>query len=417
MKILSYAREIEENLCELINKFKNISMSVAWASASSKAYKVLIREENKKKIQTSTVGLHFYQTHPDFIKAFLDDDKLKFYKKSDGVFHPKIYLFWNDERDWVCFTGSANFTQSALTKNDEIVTIFDSNDGVNFKEIKAIMESYYKNAETFKQEDLQGYKNIWDIKNKQKRNLDDFEPNILPKPLYKSSILSLSWDEYYSLLKKDQYFQDRLNLLAKANEYFSKNTFSEMSEEKRKSLSGANENRDGIKDWRLFGRMPIPRFIGRLATGDSELINISDSLDKIPNDEKITQKMYVDFLYYFKTSDQDFNDVDNKYKKAGWGYGVSPISRMLSMKRPNEFFCLTKANQTGLMKSFGIKTEILKEKSYERYWDEIIEPVRQSPWYNSEKPTDSTELQAWNGRVALMDALFYLQDKKIVNKV
>ncbi|MFA7501054.1 MAG: phospholipase D family protein [Sulfurimonas sp.] len=111
MKILSSANEIEKNICAFIEKFDNISMSVAWASANSKAFKVLIEEKNKKKIQSSTVGLHFYQTDSKFIEKFLDDERLQFYTKNkdEGVFHPKIYLFWNNEKDWVCLTGSANF--------------------------------------------------------------------------------------------------------------------------------------------------------------------------------------------------------------------------------------------------------------------------------------------------------------------
>jgi HKD family nuclease len=408
MQIISSVDIIERNLCNCIKKYENISMSVAWASASSKAFKVLVSDENKKKIQSSTVGLHFYQTHPNFIKEFLDDENVKFYKQQEGIFHPKIYLFWNNKKDWTCLIGSANFTQSALTKNTEVMTMFDIKDKVEFQSVKNIVDEYYQKAEVFKKEDFQGYQNIWNQKNKQKQNLDDFAPNIIQKPLYKSQILSLSWDEYYSLLLEKDNLDERLKLLVKAREYFSQNTFEKMTEEQRKNIVGANEKRDGINDWRLFGRMPIPVFLGRLASNDSQLQYISDSLEVVSLNREVSLKNYNEFLYYFKAADKSFNkNIDNKYEKAGWGYGVSPITRLLSMKRPDEFFCLTGANESSLMKNFGIKKEIIKVKNYERYWNEIIEPVRQSPWYNSDKPIDSKELQAWNGRVALMDTLFY----------
>lgn len=408
MQILSTANEIEKNICDFSNKYKNISMSVAWASASSEAFRVLIQDENKKKIKFSTVGLHFYQTHPDFIKEFLDDEKVRFYKQNEGVFHPKIYLFWNDENDWICLIGSANFTQSALTKNSEVMSMFDIHDKVEFQNIKNIIDRYYQEAEVFKNEDFKGYHNIWNQKSRQKQNLDDFNPKVIQKPLYKSPILSLSWDEYYSLLlKKGNHLDERLKLLAKSCEYFNQNTFENMTEEQRKNIAGANKKRDGIKDWKLFGTMPIPAFLGRLATNDSQLQYISDSLELVPLDGKVSLKNYNEFLHYFKAADKSFKDIDNKYKKAGWGYGVSPMTRLLAIKRPDEFFCLTGANQLSLMANFGIKKEIIKTKSYERYWNEIIEPVRQSPWYNSDKPTDAKKLQVYNGRVALMDALFY----------
>lgn len=408
MQILSSANEIEKSICTFIEKFENISMSVAWASDKSEAFKVLTSDKNKSKIQSSTVGLHFYQTHPNFIKEFLGDEKVKFYKQSEGVFHPKIYLFWNDEDDWICLIGSANFTLSALTKNSEIMTMFDVNDKVDFQSIKNIIDGYYQESEVFKNEDFKGYYNIWNQKSRQKQNLDDSSPNVIQKPLYKSSILSLNWDEYYLLLlEKGNYLDERLNLLAKAREYFNQSTFKNMREEQRKNIAGANKISDGIKDWRLFGRMPIPVFLGRLVTDDSQLQYISDSLELVPFDGEISVKNYSEFLYYFKVADKAVKDIDDKYEKAGWGYGVSPMTRLLSMKRPDEFFCLTGANQLSLMENFGIKKEIIKTKSYERYWNEIIEPVRQSPWYNSDKPTDLKELQVWNGRVALMDALFY----------
>lgn len=409
MQILAKPSDIQKNICDFIQKYNNISISVAWASANSEAFKTLIK--NKNKIKYSTVGLDFYQTHPDFIKEFLNNENLKFYpqKMDNGIFHPKIYLFWNDEKDWVCLIGSANFTQSSLTNNSEIMTMFDSTEG-NFKDIKNIIDNYYKKAEIFKKEDFNGYQNVWKYKNKQKKNIDDFKPNIMSKSLYKSSILSLNWNEYYLLLlEKGNKLDERLKLLAKTNEYFKENKFENMIEEQRKNIAGGNKIRDGISDWRLFGRMSISTFLGRLKSTDSELKHISHSLDLIPISGEVTQKLYDDFLYYFKMADKFLKDKDDRYQKAGWGYGISPITRLLSMKRPDEFFCLTSANQKKLIENFGIKKEI-KRKDYDRYWNEIIELVRQSPWYNSDKPTDDLkELEAWNTRVALMDALFYNQ--------
>ena len=405
MKILSNPSDIEKNICDCIEKYENISISVAWASSNSEAYKLLIQDKNIKKIKFSTVGLHFYQTHPDFINNFLDDDRVKFCKQSEGIFHPKIYLFWNNQNDWVSIIGSANFTLSALTKNTEIMIMFSQLDVNDFQEVKNIIIDNYEKAEIFKKEDFQGYQNIWNQKNKQKQNLDDFK--FSQKPLYKSSILSLNWEEYYSLLlKKGNSLDERLKLLKRAQEYFNQNTFLNMTEEQRKNIVGANFSKDGINDWRLFGRMPIPRFIARLNSKDSQLEYISNSIDMIPNLGKITKTDYENFLYYFKASDNNFIDSVEVYKKECWGYGISPISRLLSMKRPDEFFCLTNANQSKLLEHFGINKQI-NTKDYERYWNEIIEAVRESPWYNSDKPTNPKELSFWNARVAMMDSLFY----------
>ena len=46
MKILANSLDIEKNICDCIEKYKNISISIAWASAHSKAFKLLIQDKN-----------------------------------------------------------------------------------------------------------------------------------------------------------------------------------------------------------------------------------------------------------------------------------------------------------------------------------------------------------------------------------
>lgn len=391
MKIVSTSQEIKELLINLIGSYQHIRFAVAWASANHEVFKLL--QKNKSKIVASTVGLHFYQTHPNFIENFLDSEIVKFVKNKNGVFHPKIYLFYNDNSSWACLIGSANFTKSALADNDEIMTFIESGDIILFQNIEDVLNSYFKKANSFIETDLPGYKNMWEQTSKLKKRLDDkFETEHQLKPLYKSSILSLNWNDYYKLLVKDKYFNKRLLLLDKAREYFARSGFKDMTEEERKNIAGINKNEDGIADWRLFGGMNMARlFTHRVNDKKNE---ISKSLEFIDTNRRISENNYLHYIEYFKEA-------------PSWGYGISTTSRLLAMKRPDEFFCLTNANQSAVMEGFGIKKEILKSKDYQRYWNEIMEPIKQSPWYNSEAPSEATELKVWKGRVAMMDALFY----------
>lgn len=380
MQILSSANEIEKNICDFIVKFNNISISVAWASASSKAFKVLKKEENKKKIQSSTVGLHFYQTHPDFIKEFLDDKKIKFYKQDDGVFHPKIYLFWNDDNDWICLSGSANFTQSALTKNSEIMTMFDCNDGVKFHDIKDIIDAYYLNSSVMTQEKLDEY--IDESKKNKKETKDNFRLN--------KSIKDMTWDEYYKyILENAQGLDNRLKLLNKAGQIFSK-PLEKISDDEFLYIAGVyNRDEDDVY-WEYFGTMK--------RTGLSNF--------------KITKKIFIEMDECFNNKEfqkEEFIDFAKKIDKIK-GISLTAMSRLIAMRYPDRFYCITSANEPELLNKFLISKSIRNDSSYEkykRYWNEIIEPVRQSPWYNSDKPTDPKELQVWKGRVILLDALFY----------
>lgn len=250
MEIIYDVTKIEKKLCELIEKFENISMSVAWASASSEAFKILKKEENKKKIQSSTVGLHFYQTHPDFITEFLDNESLQFYTKNkdEGVFHPKIYLFWNNENDWVCLNGSANFTQSALTKNSEIMTLFTQDDGIGFQEIKNIFDEYYSKSKVMSQKDLDKY--IEKRKENKKEIKDDFQHNNEIK-----SLLNMTWNEYYTyMLENAQGLDERLELLDKAEQIFLQ-PFEQISDSELLYIAGVKNRDEDDVYWEYFGTM------------------------------------------------------------------------------------------------------------------------------------------------------------------
>lgn len=50
--------------------------------------------------------------------------------------------------------------------------------------------------------------------------------------------------------------------------------------------------------------------------------------------------------------------------------------------------------------------------TYERYWDEVIERIMDSPWWNSPRPNDETEGAVWDGRAAMLDVIFYEPEKK-----
>jgi len=396
MDILTTSDEIEKKICSLIGKYQIISFASAWASANSKAFKVLMK--NKNKINKIVVGIHFYQTNPNFIEEFLNNDKVKFITNPSSIFHPKIYMFLNNDNDWEALVGSANFTKAAFEKNTETM-ICISNKDINaeatyYKLIQEI-ENYHQRAKIFTKDDLIYYKQIWDKKLKIRDDLQDkFGKDNDVKPIYKSKIIMKNWQDYFLKVRNDKNnsFYMRLELLKTANQYFSDNTFHEMQEIERMKISGTVKDRDGI-NFHLFGNMGAnPRFTQRIK---DDFENISSSLEFIPLNGIVTKQNYMNCIEYFK-----------KNKDEGLGYGVATVSRLLSMKRPDTFFCLTGGNSTYLYKDFGIKKEI-KRHEYERYWDEIIERIYKSDWFNIKEPSSVDEKKLWNNRVAMLDSIFY----------
>ena len=47
----------------------------------------------------------------------------------------------------------------------------------------------------------------------------------------------------------------------------------------------------------------------------------------------------------------------------------------------------------------------------DNYWEWVIEPIRQAPWYNAPRPSDP-DVEIWDARAAMLDALYYVPPKK-----
>lgn len=53
--------------------------------------------------------------------------------RTDGVFHPKVYLFKNTKNDWCVLTGSSNFTSGGFDVNEEVNVSFTQDEDVDGK--------------------------------------------------------------------------------------------------------------------------------------------------------------------------------------------------------------------------------------------------------------------------------------------
>lgn len=396
MKIISNPKKIDKALVSLIKKYDSYYIATAWASVGFDAFQELL--DNQENIKKMVVGLHFYQTHPDFIQRFMSNKKVKYILNSSGIYHPKFYLFVNNKNDWECLIGSANFTKSALSKNSEVVIHLTSKDEDSksiYKSLKKTIKEYWATSELMNEDELSNYRNLWK-KNQRKINVlkEKFGSSKKAKPLLKSGVYSLTWEEFYNKIQHDEYhsFNGRLRLLKKAREYFEEyNSFEMMSEMQRRKLAGIitkNQNTSDI-DWGWFGSMKgAGRFQNRINENNK---HISLALAKIPLSGVVTREDFNNFV-------QEFNLA---FPEGGSGIAIA--SRLLAMKRPDVFVCLDDRNKVELCNDFGIS----RPSTFDAYWDDIIERIQNSVWWSINKPSDKTEAEAWLGRVAMLDVLFY----------
>src|SRR3546814_4861364 len=82
---------------------------------------------------------------------------------------------------------------------------------------------------------------------------------------------------------------------------------------------------------------------------------------------------------------------------------LAPATRLLAMKRPDVFVCVNGGNTKGLAVALTFAPTTIDLKNY---WERVIEPIQQAPWYNASRPT-GRDMELWDARVAMLDAIYY----------
>lgn len=389
MKLITTSNRFKSTLSNLIGKHQQIAFAVAWASSNNEPFKKLIK--NKAKIYKAVIGTHFFQTHPEVLENFIDSDKTRFILQTKGVFHPKIYIFWS-KKSWDALIGSANFTSGAMDKNTEVMALISNDDTKLKTKIIELIEGYWAEAKIVNSETAKSYRTLWTKKQPVINRLSGIygkEPS--KKSATESSVMSMSWDNFYAAVKKDKHhgFRERCELLALVRNAFKENEkFSSMEIGIRKTIAGLPN--DYHSRWGWFGSMSGAGYYHQ-AINDNNL-HISVALDEIPLTGFVNKKNYQQYIHEFLKAFPNGRD------------GVGIASRLLALKRPDQFVCIDSKNKKNLCLNFGIKQTSM---DYDRYWDEIVERIVDSAWWNEVRPKDKQAGEVWDGRAAMLDAIFY----------
>jgi len=390
MKLITTAKALELEFHRLIESQSNISFGVAWASASTTSYKLLLK--HRDKIRVAVIGTHFYQTDANVLADFVDCDRVKFVLQTNGVFHPKVYLFWSDDY-WEAIIGSANFTAGAFGKNTELCTLLTSDDGLNFTELQALIDDYAKNARSVTATEAQRYRHLWESKKSDLRKLmNQYGEQPARKSAIESSVMGMDWESYLAQIKKDEQhgFNERLDLLDRIHQAFaSEPRFMDIDAQSRRAIAGLPNSVIESAAW--FGSMKGAGTFKNVVI--EHPLHLSNALDAIPGSGTVTRAQYQRFIKEFCKAFPNGGD------------GIGTTTRLLSMKRPDQFLCVDSANLKRLAKDVGINRPDLLD--YNRYWDEIVERIMDAPWWKSSPPASGSDLKAWKARAAMMDALFY----------
>ncbi len=394
MRLLVDPSERKTEFKRLMENYSEYYLASAWATVGFDLFDFLMK--NKERIKKMVVGVSFDHTHPEFIRTFIKEKNIRFFKKPGTLFHPKIYLF-KEGSNWEMIMGSMNFTSAGFNDNVEtllLISCDEDNSSEIFNKSINLFEQIWNDASYFSEDELSKYEEAY--KNQQKR-LGEYVINKPGKLVSHVKIMNLSWSDFFSQVKdeKTHGLQNRINVLNGARQFFKENhSFYSMTYNQRKAIAGFLGEKDGV-NWNFFGGTGSGKFMHMIRINEPF---VSDALDKIPIEGELTRRNFFDFI--------------TEFKKGGGKNMISSASRLLAMKRPDIFVCLNERNNKKLCKYFGISQNGM---TYERYWDDIIERILDSDWWNSPPPKNPEELSVWKGRSAFLDSISYeeKEDKKL----
>jgi HKD family nuclease len=393
-----------DKLNELMDTCNSFSVAVAWIT-DNHVYRKL--KDNRNKIDNLVIGCDFFNTSPTVLSDIFKEDALnsvtRILEPSNNTFHPKLYFFEFDDK-WKAVIGSTNMTRSAFQNNIEMTCSIGGEKGSDsYLKIKAFIDREYNRGIELKREFIDDYAYKYHRFKRLNRAAQQPEPDRIRAPAINlKNIMTIDFRTYFEMVSNDSLnsLQMRLNLLSVASQLMQEG-FENLNEIKRKCIAGTvtlnqlkkyNDEELIEIEWGLFGNVTAA---GNFMHAVIHNYNaIGEALEHIPNHGNIVENNYNDFKESFI---QIFNGTNRPNQFAG-------ATRLLSMKRPDYFLSLNKANTRKLRTHLGIVGI-----TFQSYWDKFVVPIMHAPWWKDShgQLTDENMLSCYNGRVAMLDAILY----------
>ncbi len=209
--------------------------------------------------------------------------------------------------------------------------------------------------------------------------------------------LDASWNSYYSLLHSQAHELELpacLKLLNVADELLNQNNDLANSSEQQRFLIGGINDLNTQKQFnfniQLLGDMQNFASFKKLLKNNP--IDLNKLMKIIPSTGTIDGWHFMQFIDSYQ---QLF--LANGFKQAP----LFPATKLLCMKRPDQFVALSDETSEIFYQAFSIKP--IKKLQFQRYWDEVITPIQQTEWFKTDQPMDTAQLPFHRVRVALLE--------------
>lgn len=369
-----------------------------------KIYQKLLK--NKDKIQFSTVGIDFAGTDVNVLKDFQNSNKVKIYK-GEYTFHPKIYVFYNRTK-YKAIIGSANLTEGGMYNNDECAVLFTESDGVLLDNVLEKLEDYFDKAKIITDGIIETYSKEYEaIKENNNSIVKRLEPT--KQKIDEAPYIDLKWGEVSEIIQQID-FVDRSGMLNDIQEIFKKLDdsnikFENLELDERRMIIG--NSKDVNNKYRAFGGLASGGKAQQILLNqddikNTELRSIIEELDKIEllNEDNMCHPVSETIVRNIVKTVMGIE-----------GCGISTVTRLLAVKRPDLFLCVNDGNQNSIKELFGFR--ISGKYEIDKYI-KLLKMIYNTDYFNhkltKEEKQDEALVTISKYRVALLDS-YLLQDE------
>ena len=397
-RLLTDRRSLADAFAQCCKKFDSVHLAVAWCGDPAQVLPFRYLEGFEGDIRV-TVGVAFNNTHPDALEWFgRRKVDLRVFKDSEGLFHPKLFLFTSGDR-YALLLGSSNFTYGGFFSNVEANCLIEGSltDGSG-RDIRR----------------LQGQLGLWHSP----------EYSFVPEP---------DWIASY---RKEHMRSKRA---AKKNRVKTPPRAEDV-------LGTASWLRDG--DWSLFFDKVVEglQHSGRTADEYHRVLDAASTRVPVPwrasYFRDIERRRIIggyrpygwlghvgasgSFRHLLAEGDREsqrtvvrgVNAVARLVAPIGWKKLENILDELVglgpTMKVWGRLLCIVRPDLYCTVSSYAVRANLsavlsVPQNSFEtpEGYLRLLRLVHDSPWFNSSRPAGKAEAAIWDRRVAFIDAIFY----------
>ncbi|MEW6990021.1 hypothetical protein AADZ91_04960 [Colwelliaceae bacterium 6441] len=221
------------------------------------------------------------------------------------------------------------------------------------------------------------------------------------------------WPIFFDYINRQRVIHaldERLKLLNHIEEIRTQ-PLAEMIEEDRLAFSGKHSSKHDVSvydfDVEWFASTKSAKVFHTLLAQKADAFD--HALNCIPLEGDVTPEEYNNFVSAYQ---QIFSSYTTD-KPSGEKAPLAPATRLLAMRRPDQFIALTNNKIDILCQGFSIAK--FNNVDFTSYWQDMIGTIRTCAWWHQSEPENNDELVLWKNRAILIDIFLFADENLAEN--